>query len=89
MKPSDYIRKGWCQRAFARDARGNRTSPGSQFAVAWCAAGALMANGEMGRSYTEARFFDEASLGMPLAAWNDAPGRTQGEVIALLEKHGL
>jgi hypothetical protein len=94
MKAIDYIRKGWTQGASARDAAGNSVYYKSTEAVCWCLSGAIFA------AYPDhvecANAFEKVTLeiqktspfGIPLS-WNDAPRRTQAEVILLLEKVGI
>ena len=90
MKPSDYIRKGWCQRHFALDDHKNPCNSGSRLACAWCLQGAINAAypyDEPTRERIMARL--QVAIGrFWLLAWNDEPTRTQQEVIQLLESIG-
>lgn len=86
LKPSDYIRKGWCQETFARDAKGNSVDPRSSEACCWCIAGAIKVAYPMTWPVVLERLTD--SLQRIASLWNDAPERTQAEVIAALEAIG-
>ena len=88
----DRIRIGWTRLAWARDADGERCFP-NEMAVAWSVKGAI--TNEQGCAMAPG--FDEAmavicdgagiepSL-LQLNRWNDAPGRTQAEVLALFDR---
>lgn len=79
----------WTQRAFARDRHGTALTARSYGAVCWCADGAIIHSAG-----------DEAYLHGPCLAavyriipdtllinhWNDAPDRTQAEVVAALRE---
>lgn len=43
MKPSDYIRKGWCRLACSVFSDGRKCLPWDPDASAWCIAGAIRA----------------------------------------------
>jgi hypothetical protein len=86
------VERGWCQRESARDATGKPVEPWSPAAARWSAAGAMdVAWRELsmaGRSPEIARSaFERAELalavvlGEQLVEWNDAPARTQAEVV--------
>ena len=90
MKPSEYIRKGWCQDVSALDSEGQPVKGRDESACAWCIHGAFDAS--LGKGIT--RWGDDwVRLGNHLNEspidWNDTPGRTQDEVIAALEAVGL
>ena len=90
MKPSDYIRKGWCQRHFALDDHKNPCNSGSRLACAWCLQGAVNAAypyDEPRRERVLARL-QCATKDLGITIWNDNPARKQQEVIALLESIG-
>ena len=88
LKPSDYVRKGWCQGTMARDAQGKYCPEYSSDAIPWCVYGAVYV------TYSEDQLRRERILDMlqsfhiRLSSWNDDPKRTQAEVIALLESIG-
>jgi hypothetical protein len=77
IKAADYIEKyGWCQHSHSK-------------AGTVCLWGAICeANGGDGRLCDDAYDKVETFLQNPIGAinWNDAPGRTKDEVIALLRK---
>lgn len=92
-KAADFVERGWCQRAYALNAAGERIFERSLTATCWCVYGALhaampdtgpeslhlcaLAVGEM---RSELRLMPSESLD----TWNDAQGRTQAEVVAAL-----
>jgi hypothetical protein len=90
LKPSDYVRKGWCQRYLAVDDDGMYVSPTGRDACKWCLYGSIAA------AYpedflTRVEVVDKVTKGIgtgSLANWNDEPGRTQAQVINLLESIG-
>ena len=89
-KPSDYLRKGWCQRHSAVDEQGYDTPATSPTATKWCVYGAIEAAypHDMEKSMTLVQTL-YIHMGTHLVArWNDEPGRTQKEAIALLEAIG-
>ena len=86
-KPSDYVRSGWTQGARARDIHGMTVLAVSPDAVSWCLTGALSASDlvterDLFRMRRECR----GLVGDGLTDWNDDPGRTQAEVVELLER---
>ena len=91
------VAAGWSQQARARDADSQPTDPWSPSARSWSVIGALVAAWASHRpsgSEREAaiRAFQEANLallavlGDSPASWNDAPGRTQQEALAALDR---
>ena len=87
MKPSEYIRKGWCQGMLARDGMGNRVRPLAPEAVAWSMLGAAEKAGVAPARMAAAA--KDKLRGQNGLAWELASLRTQAEVIALLEEVGL
>ena len=77
------IERGWCQHHYAEDAAGNIAEVGDDAAVAWCAAGALW---KAGTGIYEVGLMKRAIGGCATDAWNDAPGRTQAEVLAAFDR---
>lgn len=72
----------WTNGEFARDEDGFKcaTSKG----ISWCILGHIqMRNGGIGESFSHAAGLQDT---FELAEWNDAPGRTVAEVIALCEQ---
>ena len=95
MKPSDYIRKGWCQGYMARDSNGAPCDPAWQEATYWCLWGALYkAYGEEKidtREKVVTKLYDQLQCKehwSSLGTWNDNTSRTQQDVIALLKSIG-
>lgn len=91
VKAIDYIRKGWTQNRFARDADGKGTTSWYPEAVCWCAQGAINA---AYHHYEDARkaAFDAFAKVIGITAfvdWNDSPERTHVEVIEAFEKAGI
>lgn len=84
---------GWCQRALARTASGHPAPTHSREAVCFCARGALMRAAGMQPELV--LFSPRAEAALDAAAreqgfigfvgYNDAPGRTQAEVVALYD----
>lgn len=89
MQPSDYVRRGWTQYAYARNSAGREQWPRSPSAVSWDVAGAIYAahpwntRARLAITYTLTVF-----VGDDIEVWNDAPERTQSEVIAALKAIG-
>jgi len=103
MKPSEYIKKGWCQNSFAALADGTATHTRDPKASAWCAVAAIMVSVMftrphaewVGKSFAEVQnsIINSLCEHLKLTAlsplqWNDAPERTQEEVVAALEAIG-
>jgi hypothetical protein len=78
------IEQGWTQHAFARN--GIEPVPSrSVTATCWCAIGAITAAN--GSSSSSSEVFLERAVGTDdVPAWNDAPGRTQAEVLAAFDR---
>jgi hypothetical protein len=91
MKAIDYIRKGWTQGKFARNAKGEGVFSFSKDAVCWCARGAINATfrenvSEKIKAWQKLK----AIIGdVDIFEWNDSPERTHGEVIEVFEKAGI
>jgi hypothetical protein len=73
------IERGWCQGWFAKDARGNNCMEYRPEAVCWCMGGALFKVGAPDAVDLLRRVIGGDWDG--IADFNDAPGRTQAEVI--------
>lgn len=77
------IAKGWTQRASARTKGGVPVWGGDDRAICWCAVGALQGS-------PEAIPLVRKAIGIPdecrISTWNDAPERTQAEVLAAFDK---
>lgn len=91
VKAIDYIRKGWTQNRFARDANGYGTTSWYSEAVCWCAQGAINAAYHPYEGAREAAFdaFAKVIGTTEFAAWNDSPERTHVEVIEAFKKAGI
>lgn len=82
------IEHGWCQRYYAKDSNGERVPPDSPTAVCWCILGAYKAvthDTQRGPF----RFIDNALRGTGYSFaddWQDAEGRTKGDVLAFMDK---
>ena len=78
------VAMGWTQRAGARNAAGRKVSDQNVHAVRWCLVGAIWREGGNIFTTREAISTCEAHLGRGAVAWNDAPERTQSQVVAAL-----
>jgi hypothetical protein len=90
------LAQGWTQGALARDAVGQEVEPDSPDAVCWCLIGAMQRGaGPTYPNYAALRDTLRQDLGIrrefealgeevTLTRWNDTPGRTQAEVVALV-----
>lgn len=106
MKPSDYVRRGWCQNIAALDSEGHRVfyadpdrkvnlSEIRQRAAKVCLTTAvlLIYENDSPRTIDIAHKIN-AQLGLApedrygMIDWNNAPERTQVDVVALLEAIG-
>ena len=82
------VAKGWTQCVSARDAWGRRVEYNNVMACSWCARGAVQKIvGHNPSEITHELNVTLLELGQPNAiiAWNDEPGRTQAEVLALFD----
>lgn len=100
MKAWEIIEQnGWCQRSAAKDSRGLNVDLRSEEAVCFCAVGAILrkhdknsaAATDIGKVATKvATPLQMSKTGFSfndaVADWNDAPGRTKEEVVALLKE---
>jgi hypothetical protein len=90
------LKKGWTQKVFARDASGDPESQHSKAAVCWCLTGALSRASEYKnisyenyvsvRQLLEEFIHAETDTWWTMTTWNDQKGRTQQEVIDLVDK---
>lgn len=74
----------WTQGAPARTAGGRGTDSGDREAVCFCAIGAINRAGYWDWPLTSACWKAVEDTTVGLAKWNDAPERTQAEVVAAL-----
>jgi hypothetical protein len=83
------VERGWTQRASARNERGEIVAAASDDACSWCAMAAL-AFAANGAPYYPAHMALRAAIfgreGGPIPRWNDAPERTQAEVVAAFDR---
>ncbi len=88
----DRLRHGWCQNAYARDVAGISLGFSEiEHGCAWCLVGSLYGRGESfpleAKEIMSRAIGDMTDTIMPhVHVYNDAPGRTQEEVIALVER---
>lgn len=86
-KAADLIEPegAWTQGSAARDANGHEIDPQSREAACWCVYGALdrVAGDRFQRGIG---FIEEATGQVLISVWNDAPERTQAEVVAKLRE---
>lgn len=89
-KARALIKKGWAQGAFARDKDGKIALIKGKQATCFCITGAVC---RISSSYImQGDCFEslKRALRLPtladVARWNDAPGRTQAEVLAAFDK---
>lgn len=86
-----YVARGWCQGANAKDGNSTSVPHDSANAVSWCVIGAER-RASLDLLGTDRRFVDTGSCDAcallaavagceDTAEWNDAPGRTQEEVL--------
>lgn len=91
------VKRGWCQRLVAADENGHGVRYDSRRAAAWCVSGACSAAAVVDDEYdTKLRNAMSDVIGAAVEAWpggglnipdwNDAKGRTQAEVLTLLEQ---
>jgi hypothetical protein len=90
MKPSDYIKKGWCQGANAKDFNGWECGPLDDEAVSWCALGSLWAAYNSGEDVQIVQEKICAETGWEtVAAWNDSSLREKQDILDVFEKLGI
>lgn len=91
------IERGWCQKLDAMNTGGTEADPLSESATCFCINGALFraARNRGDRDYIDLEPFLECAIGLdpsapyemsPVIDWNDAPERTQAEVIEAFRK---
>lgn len=92
MKPSELLAdpKSWTQCTRARNAAGVSVESNDPEAVCWCIIGAISKTNYWikGHEALVARVWQLTGRGS-IAGWNDAAGRTHGEVLELLRSVGL
>ena len=84
-KAADLVEKGWTQYAMARDVHGSKRDFGSKDASSWCLSGALhLGCCDLSSVSSYRKLTSYLLLEDYLFVWNDAPDRTQEDVIKLL-----
>ena len=78
------VEKGWCQAADARDAGGLECASRDAEAACWCLSGAIHRACD-GLAEDDAWDVLASLVGDPVE-WNDTPGRSKEEVLALFDK---
>ena len=92
MKAYELLAKpeAWTQNAYARNAKGKKVDFDSREAVAWCCSGAIrLVTGEKSGPFPASnKSINRAAeaIGCTVINWNDHPGRTHSEVVALLKE---
>lgn len=90
-KMRDLLAKGWTQETFARDAEGNEVSPYSPAAASFCLYGAYNRVAEEnslfhGMPPSLLQVIERQCHHKNLDVFNDVPGRTQAEILALIDR---
>lgn len=82
------IEQGWCKEFVARDEHGAVVAPRSPRACSWCAEGAILASTRRlhwpAYDYLADALGDRHGIDVP--EWNDAPRRTQKQVLKAFDK---
>lgn len=83
-----YKTHGWCQKHMAADENGNRVWCESDEAKQFCLVGAELMVGLNARYDVRNQAFDRITkiIGQHWSSWNDAPGRTKRQVMAMLRR---
>jgi hypothetical protein len=84
MKAWQLVEKGWCQQSWALDENYIAVEEDSPSACKWCSFGAIIAAYKGDRSEVIDRF-REVIGGGNILVWNDAPDRTQAQVVAAMK----
>jgi hypothetical protein len=82
------VESGWSQGAYARNSAGHIVSADHPFAVAFCPAGAIIAETPFDvDTWRAAHAAFRRALGITsLFEWNDAPSRTRADVLAAFDR---
>lgn len=96
IRAAALLQQGWCQGAMARNAQHLNTRYSSPHATSWCLNGAIMrAEYELGSSTEDipailrsklppAPYTFMFAIKWPIPYYNDAPERTQAEVVQMM-----
>lgn len=78
----------WTQKTYARAVDGEPANPLAGAATCWCLDGALLhvTKADYYRVIAVWNWLGQSCGVDNLVCWNDAPGRSQGEVLALLDR---
>lgn len=87
-KARGYVERGWTREVGARNTLGMETSSTNRYAIRWCTIGAMeRANAGPGEMVSHGRALLLSLIpDISLAGWNDAPGRTQQDVLNLFDR---
>ena len=93
LKAAALVERGWCQGAFAVTSNGVHTNPIDPDATCFCPLGAIRRACAplFPQSYNDRTVHAVGTMlhtfirASSIPAWNDAPGRTQAEVVAALK----
>lgn len=87
-KAADLIEPegAWTQGTDARDAAGHQVEPNDEAAVCWCIDGAYLRCGGKWHDAGWKVLMGLVPEGLGPISWNDAPERTQAEVVAALRE---
>jgi hypothetical protein len=77
------LENGWCQGHLALDEQGRDVFPWDEKAICWCLYGAI--ESERKNVVDVAQFIRWLINYQLIEEWNDAPSRTQEEVLSLLD----
>jgi TolB-like protein len=81
------LEKGWTQNAYARNANGVAVDEENPNACSFCVRGALnRAHASLETHLLVGRVVKERTGGLWVHLWNDAPGRTREEVLAMIDE---
>lgn len=88
-KARALLEKGWCQGHYAIGESGREVDAMSKSARCFCIDGALIRANGTDSEYIATAAIVRAALGKAAFSpigWNDAPGRTQSEVLDLMDR---
>ena len=87
MKAWELLERGWTQGSLARDAAGKSVYVDDPSACQFCPAGAVArAYGECDAATPAVIRIISRKIKNGVTPWNDAPGRTQAEVVAVVRQ---
>lgn len=88
MKPSDYLKIGWCQGMQACNRMDSARRPDAPDATAWCLLGAMsrLSLTDMLLMQKEVRLILKLKPAQSISGWNDSLKRKRSEVITLAEQ---